>query len=66
MEHIDRLRNIGLYSIHGRLLRIDLVSAWKSFHSDVDLGFKSLFEVARDVGTRCLRFKLAIRACRTE
>ena len=39
---------------------------WKSFHSDVDLGLESLFEVARDVGTRGHRFKLAIPVCRSE
>ena len=66
MEYVDRLRSTGLFSIHGRLLRIDLVMVWKSFHSDVDLGLESLFEVARDVGTRGHRFKLAIPVCRSE
>ena len=60
MENVDRLRSTGLYFIHGRLLRIDLVMVRKSFHSDVDLGLESLFEVARDVGMRGHRFKLAI------
>ena len=66
MEYVDRLRSTGLFPIHGRLLRIDLVMVWKSFHSDVDLGLESLFEVARDVGTRGHRFKLAIPVCRSE
>ena len=66
MGYVDRLRNTGLYSIHGRLLRIHLLMAWKSFYSYVNLGFKSLFEVARDVGTRRHRFKLAIAVCRSE
>ena len=66
MEYADRLRITGLYSIHGRLLRIDLVIVWKSFHSDVDLGLESLFEVARDVDTRVHRFKLTIPVCRSE
>ena len=65
MEYVDRLRSTGLYSIHGRLLRIDLVMAWKSFHADVDLGLKSLFEVARDVGTRGHRFEISIPVCRS-
>ena len=47
MEYVDRLNNIGLYSVHGRIFRIDAVMVWKSFHSDVDLGLESLLEVAR-------------------
>ena len=38
---MDRLRNTGLYSTHGRLLRIDLVLVWRSFNSDVELGLHS-------------------------
>ena len=64
--NVDRLRSTGLYSIHGRLLRIDLVMVCKSFHSDVDLGSESLFEVARVVGTRSHRFRLAIPVYRSE
>ena len=63
---MDRLRSTGLFSIYGSLLRIDLVMVSKSFHSDVDLDLESLFEVARDVGTRGHRFKLAIPVCRSE
>ena len=59
-EYVDKLRSTRLYSVHGRLLRFDRVMVWKSFHSDVDLGFESLFEGARDVGTRGHRFNLAI------
>ena len=66
MEYADRLHNTGLYSIHGRLLRIDQVIVWKSYRSHVDLGLESLFEGARDVGTRGHRFKLAIPVCRSE
>ena len=61
-----RQGSTGLYSIHSRLLRIDLVIVWKSFHSVVNLGLESLFEMARYVGTRCHRFKLAIPVCRSE
>ena len=60
MEYVDRLRSAGLYHIHERLLRFDLVMVWKSFHPDVDLGLESLFVVVRDVGTRVHRFKLVI------
>ena len=63
---MDRLRSTGLYSIHGRLLMIDLVMVWKSFYSDADLGLESLFQMARDVGTGGHRFKLAFPVCRSE
>ena len=59
MECADKLRSTVLYYIHGRLLRIDLVMVWKSFHSDVDLRMQLLFDVVRDVGTRGHRFELA-------
>ena len=63
---MDRLRSTGLFSIHAKLLRIDLVMVWKSIHSDVYLSLDSLFEVARDVGTRGHRFKLAMSLCRSK
>ena len=66
MEYLDRLCSTGLYSIHGRLHRIDLVMAWNNFHSDVEIGLESLFEVTRDVGTRVHRFKLTIPVCRSK
>ena len=49
MKYVDRLRSTGLYSIHDTLLKIDLVMAWKIFHSDVDVDLESVFEEARDV-----------------
>ena len=39
---------------------------WKSFHSDVDLGSESFFEVTCDAGTRGRRLKLAIPVCGTQ
>ena len=43
IDYVDRLYCTGLFSIHGRLLRINLVLVWKSFHPDVDLDLESLF-----------------------
>ena len=37
LDYVSRLKKIGLYSIKGRLLRIDLIQIWKAFHSDVDV-----------------------------
>ena len=58
MDYVEKFRSTGLYSTRGTLLKIDLLMFWKTFHSDVDLYLGSLFEVARDVGTRGHRFKL--------
>ena len=32
LDYEERLRRIGLFSVEGRLLRIDLVKVWKCFH----------------------------------
>ena len=65
MEYVDRLCCTGLYSIHGRLLRIDLVMLWKSFHSYDDLSLQLLYDVVRDVGLRGYRFELVIPVCQS-
>ena len=66
LEYGDRLRRLGLFSVYGRLLRIDLVNIWKSFHSDIDIGLDRLFEMAPHVGTRGHSYKLSIPVCRSE
>ena len=66
VSYPERLRRIGLFSIRGRLLRLDLIKVWKCFNSEVDLGLCGLFERARNSSTRGHRFKLAIPVCRTE
>ena len=66
MDYVDRLRSMGLYSINGTLLRIDLLILWKSFNSDVVLGLESFPEMAGDVGSRGDRFKLFSPVCRSK
>ena len=66
VRYKDRLRRIGLFSIRGRLLRLDLIKVWKCFNSELDLGLCDLFEMARNPSTRGHRLKLAIPVCRTE
>ena len=66
LSYEARLRSLGLYSIYGRLLRIDMVLVWKSFHPQVDVGLTNVFELANDVGTRGHRFKLSTPICHTE
>ena len=66
LEYVTRLRRLGLFSIKGRLLRIDLVKIWKAFHADVDVGLRELFEMARSRDTRGHRLKMAFPICRSE
>ena len=66
LDYVSRLRSLGLFSIKGRLLRMDLIKVWKCFHMEVDLGLSGVFELARDVGTRGHAYKLSIPVCRSE
>ena len=62
----SRLRQLGLYSIRGRLLRGDLIKIWKTFHTDTDVGLGEVFDRQSHRATRGHRFKLSIPRCRTE
>ena len=66
VNYPERLKRIGLFSVRGRLLRLDLMKVWKCFNSDLDLGLCELFERARNSSTRGHRLKLAIPVCRTD
>ena len=61
-----RLRECGLFSVRGRLLRQDLIKIWKSFHVEVEVGMGGLFERAAVVGTRGHQYKLSVPVCRSE
>ena len=56
----------GLYSIKGRLLRIDFIQIGKTFHSDIDVGVSDIFEYARYTGTRGPAYQLSIPLCRKD
>ena len=66
LEYVSRLKNIGLFSIKGRFLRLDLVKVWKCFHAEIDIGLLNVLELATNVGTRGHSFKLSIPVCRSE
>ena len=53
-------QRIGLYSIKGRLLRIDLIKIWKAFHSDIEVGLSDIFKYAINTRTRGHAYKLSI------
>ena len=62
----SRLKNVGLFSLKGRLLRLDLIKVWKCFHAETDIGLIRVLELATNVGTRGHDFKLSIPVCRSE
>ena len=66
LEYAARLRSIGLFSVKGRLLRLDLCKVWKCFHADVDVGLIGVLELASEVGTRGHGLKLSVPICRSE
>ena len=59
MSYSDRLSELNLYSVKGRLLRADLIKYWKIFHGKCCIDPEDLFVLAPQVQTRGHRFKLA-------
>ena len=62
----DRLRQLRLFSIKGRLLRADLIKIWKIFHDQYDTGLDVLFERTFHRATRGHRYKISTPRCHTE
>ena len=60
------LKQLGVYSVYGRLLRGDLIKIWQAFHPTSDVGLAGLFDMQSHTATRSNGFKLAIPRCRTE
>ena len=61
-----RLRELGLYSVRGRLLRADLIKMWKVFHTGSGTGVLSLFRLSTNERTRGHSFKLEVPRCNSE
>ena len=59
MSYSDRLSELSLYSVKGRLLRADLIKYWKIFHGKCCIEPEDIFVLAPQVQTRGHRFKLA-------
>ena len=66
VQYCDRLKSLGLFSVFGRLLRMDLIKIWKGFHPEVDVGISGLFDMAQYSGTRGHLFKLSVPRCHSE
>ena len=61
-----RLRELGLYSIYGRLLRADLIKIWKVYRGNLDPELQGLFDRSSHPATRGHSLKLAVPRCRTD
>ena len=61
----DRLRELNLFSVKGRLLRADLIKYWKILHGPSE-DMRALFQLAPVVGTRGHPLKLASPLCSTD
>ena len=66
LEYGIRLRRLGLFSVYGRLLRVDLIKIWKAFHPEVDVGLVIIFDREFHSATRGHRFKLSKPRCHSE
>ena len=66
LEYVSRLRDLGLYSVSGHLLRADLIEIWKILHCGRDSELAELFEVSVTSRIRGHSLKLIIPACRSE
>ena len=66
LDYVSRLKEVGLYSVAGRSLRMDLIKVWKAFNFDVDLGLSAIFERAPYQNTRGHSLKLSIPICRSD
>ena len=62
----ERLEELGLYSMYGRLLRADLIKIWKIFNGGLVPEMRELFEMATHPATRGHPLKLSIPRHRLE
>ena len=66
IQYEECIKQLGVYSVHGRLLRGDLIKIWQTFHSTSDTGLDRLLDMQPHAATRSNGYKLAIPRCRTE
>ena len=62
----ERLRELGLYSVYGRLLRADIMKIWKVFKGDLDPELQGLFDRAIHPATRGHSLKLSVPSSRLD
>ena len=65
-QYENCLKQLGVYSVYGRLLRGDLIKIWQAFHTQADVGLMGLLDTQTHAATRGNGLKLAIPRCQTE
>ena len=58
LRYEERLQSLSLYSLHGRLLRADLIMVWKIFHSESTINPDDLFILNPPSSTRGHKYKI--------
>ena len=58
LAYSQRLKDLDLFSIEGRLLRADVIKCWKIFDSNCGICPEDIFVLARSGITRGHRFKI--------
>ena len=63
LPYHQRLRELNLYSVKGRLLRADLLKYWKIFHGECGIAPEEMFSLNHRGVTRGHRFKIEHVRC---
>ena len=66
LSYDERLKDLDLYSVQGRLLRADLIMCWKIFHGLSSIAPEDLFLMDSHPRTRGHRFKIRHKFAYTE
>lgn len=67
LDYMSRLRNLGLFSVRGRLLRADMIKYWRVLRGwDDGVDLEGVFTFAPDLRTRGHPYKLLMPACFTD
>ena len=66
LPYSERLKQLNLYSVQGRLLRADLLQYWKMFHGKSSICIENFFRLSPNTGTRGHSLKLQVPRAITE
>ena len=58
LTYSQRLEDVDLFSVEGRLLRADVIKCWKIFHSKCGISTEDILVLALSGVTRGHRFKI--------
>ena len=66
LPYSERLRQLKLYSVQGRLLRADLIQYWRILHGKSSIAAVEFFTLSHNIGTRGHSLKLLVLRASTE